>query len=118
MSDALDLERTATEVAVAAAKFAAAERKVQSAAKKVGGLRGKACTGGGHIGVAGGCAVGLKGESRASDDTACMACMACNSFAFVCLSTCPELIDLNATQLDYTHQQEDQVKVAAAEQAR
>jgi hypothetical protein len=33
MSDALDLERTATEVAVAAARFAAAERKVQAAQK-------------------------------------------------------------------------------------
>ena len=31
MSDALDLERTATEVAVAAARFAAAERAVQAA---------------------------------------------------------------------------------------
>jgi hypothetical protein len=35
MSDALDLERTATEVAVAAARFAAAERRMASAASKV-----------------------------------------------------------------------------------
>lgn len=35
MSDALDLERTATEVAVAAARFAAAERRVQAAVAKV-----------------------------------------------------------------------------------
>ncbi|KIY98872.1 hypothetical protein MNEG_9089 [Monoraphidium neglectum] len=34
MSDALDLERTATEVAVAAARFAAAERRMASAASK------------------------------------------------------------------------------------
>jgi hypothetical protein len=50
MSDALDLERKATEMAVAAARFAAAERKVHSAAKKVrppgprGGVRRGACS--------------------------------------------------------------------------
>jgi hypothetical protein len=36
VSDALDLERTATEVAVAAARFAAAERRVHSATGKKG----------------------------------------------------------------------------------
>jgi hypothetical protein len=34
VSDALDLERTATEVAVAAARFAAAERRAAAAAGK------------------------------------------------------------------------------------
>jgi hypothetical protein len=38
VNDALDLERTATEVAVAAARFAAAERQVQAAASDSGKL--------------------------------------------------------------------------------
>ncbi len=52
MSDALDLELKATEVAVAASKFAAAEREVQSAAKKVGrggGVLGGWDGGGGEV---------------------------------------------------------------------